>query len=73
MLELTQELSFVDDALHTFLLDNLAFGHFLHCIYSFELSSLDLPDLSEPTLADDAVELEVVLVDGLTLLHWIKL
>lgn len=63
VLEVGEELPFMQYGLYRLLDDNLALVHFLHGVEFVSPFSLDFPDLPEAAPADDEVELEVGDVD----------
>ena len=63
MLNFGEELSLIEDGVDAFLGNNFGFVHFLHGEESACLLHLDIPDFAESALADDLVEVEIVLPD----------
>ena len=64
MLELSQQLSLIDNRVYRLFVDDSNLGHFFHGIHGSELFALHLPNFAEATLASNVVKLEMSPIDA---------
>jgi hypothetical protein len=63
MLQLTEQFSLIHYRIDTFFLYNSAFRHFFKGVCSFKFLSLEFPNFSEATFANDVVKLKMCFIN----------
>lgn len=64
MLELRKQFTLIDDRIDGLFVDDSNLGHLFHSVHRLELLALHFPHPAKTTLANDAMELKVLLRDG---------
>ena len=63
MFQLRKQFALIHHRIDRLLIHDSNFGHLLHGIHSLKLLSLDFPHFTKAALADNTMELEVLLSD----------
>ena len=64
MLELRKQFTLINDRIDRLFVHDSNFGHLFHSVHRLELLAFHFPHSAKTSLADNTMELEVLLRDG---------